>query len=68
MATKKIKLTQDMVEVYLDCEFTHGPTLVGGLSHDRGQVRFEYHEAWIANPHAFELDPGLTLDERSPSG
>jgi serine/threonine-protein kinase HipA len=62
MVAKKTKSAGDMVEVYLDCEFTHGPTLVGRLWHDRGQVRFEYHEAWIANPHAFELDPGLTLD------
>lgn len=62
MVAKKTKHAQDMVEVYLDCEFTHGPTLVGRLWHDRGQVRFEYHEAWIANRHAFELDPGLTLD------
>ena len=62
MAAKKTKPAQDMVEVYLDCEFTQGPILVGRLSHDRGQVRFEYHAAWIANRHAFELDPGLTLD------
>lgn len=62
MAAKKTNPAEDMVEVYLDCEFTNGPTLVGRLSHDRGQVRFEYHKAWIADRHAFELDPGLTLD------
>ena len=62
MAATKAKPAQDMVEVYLDCEFTHGPILVGTLWHDRGQVRFEYHRAWIENRHAFELDPGLTLD------
>ncbi len=62
MATKKAKPAEDMVEVYLDCEFTHGPALVGTLWNDRGQVRFEYNETWIANRHAFELDPGLTLD------
>ncbi len=61
MAAAKAKPAQDMVEVYLDCEFTHGPILVGTLRHDSGQVSFEYHQAWIANRHAFERDPGLTL-------
>ena len=36
---------------------------VGTLSHDRGQVSFHYHEAWLKNPAALSLDPDLTLDK-----
>lgn len=48
MVATKTKPAADMVEVYLDCEFTNGPTLVGTLWHDRGQVRVEYHEVSAA--------------------
>jgi len=36
---------------------------VGTLSHDRGQVRFRYNEAWLRGGRAFALDPDLSLDE-----
>jgi serine/threonine-protein kinase HipA len=61
MNAKKAKRVEDMVEVHLDCEFTKGPTLVGKLSNDRGQVRFNYDEKWLKNPQAFQLDPRRCL-------
>ncbi|MDH0867306.1 type II toxin-antitoxin system HipA family toxin [Mitsuaria sp. GD03876] len=49
------------LEVWLDCDL--GPaTLVGTLSHDRGQVRFRYERQWLEDPRAFALDPELNLD------
>lgn len=49
------------LEVWLDADL--GPAcLVGMLAHDRGQVRFHYDRAWLANPRAFALDPDLSLD------
>ncbi len=51
------------LEVWLDCDL--GPACqVGTLSHDRGQVRFRYAPAWLADPRAFSLDPDLSLDDQ----
>ena len=50
-----------LLEVWLDCDL--GPAcLVGRLAHDRGQVRFHYESAWLADSRAFVLDPDLSLD------
>jgi len=55
---------QGRLEVWLDCDL--GPAgLVGLLSHDRGQVRFEYDRQWLRNDRAFALDPDLSLAEQS---
>lgn len=44
--------SQDSVlEVWLDCDL--GPScLVGRLAHDRGQIRFHYERAWLADARA----------------
>ena len=38
------------------------PCQVGTLTHDRGQVRFQYHAPWLQDARAFALDPDLSLD------
>jgi serine/threonine-protein kinase HipA len=50
------------LEVWLDVDFLNAPSLVGRLSHDRGQVWFNYEKSWLKNPACFSLDPDLTLD------
>ncbi len=50
------------LEVWLDSDLAPA-CLVGTLAHDRGQVRFQYHRAWLQSKHAFALDPDLSLDE-----
>ncbi|KAI1698959.1 hypothetical protein Ddc_18814 [Ditylenchus destructor] len=37
--------------------------MVGTLSNDRGQVRFQYARAWLQDASPFALDPDLSLDE-----
>lgn len=50
------------LEVWLDSDL--GPaTMVGTLSNDRGQVRFQYARAWLQDASPFALDPDLSLDE-----
>lgn len=49
------------LEVWLDSDL--GPaTMVGTLSNDRGQVRFQYARAWLQDASPFALDPDLSLD------
>jgi len=50
------------LEVWLDCDLCP-PSQVGLLFHDRGQIRFRYHPAWLRQPQAFAIDPDLSLDE-----
>lgn len=52
----------EKLEVWLDADFLDAPCLVGRLSHDRGQVWFNYERSWLQNPACFSLDPDLTLD------
>lgn len=52
------------LEVWLDCNLADA-CLVGILAHDRGQVRFQYDKAWLKSPHAFALDPHLTLGDQA---
>lgn len=51
------------LEVWIDCDLGP-PCRVGTLSHDRGQVRFRYERAWLADPRAFALDPDLSMDDQ----
>ncbi|MDR2507592.1 MAG: type II toxin-antitoxin system HipA family toxin [Candidatus Accumulibacter sp.] len=52
----------EKLEVWLDVDFLDAPYLVGRLSHDRGQIWFNYERSWLKNPACFALDPDLTLD------
>lgn len=50
------------LEVWLDCDLCRMQRL-GMLAHDRGQVRFHYDKAWLAQQDiAFAIDPQLSLD------
>lgn len=50
----------DHLQVWLDSDLA-APALVGVLANDRGQVRFTYDAAWLADPGAFSIDPALPL-------
>lgn len=52
----------DELEVWLDSDL-QPETRVGTLFNVRGNVRFEYDRAWLKSGLAFQLDPGLTLDD-----
>lgn len=53
----------DELEVWLDCDLCP-PQRLGALAHDRGQVRFRYEPAWLAQQDlAFAIDPLLSLDD-----
>ena len=54
--------TNNVLEVWLDCDLAPA-CQVGSLAHDRGQIRFRYERAWLAQPQAFALDPDLSLDD-----
>ena len=54
--------TNNVLEVWLDCDLAPA-CQVGTLAHDRGQIRFRYDRAWLAQPQAFALDPNLSLDD-----
>ena len=51
------------LEVWLDGDGSSA-RLVGTLAHDRGQVRFQCHKAWLPDPRAFALDPHLSLGDQ----
>lgn len=50
------------LEVWLDADIIKPPVQLGVLSHDRGNVRFNYENAWLQHPHRFNIDPDLSLD------
>ena len=50
------------LEVWLDADLLPAALQVGVLTHDRGQVRFSYQDAWLRHPLRFALDPDLSLD------
>lgn len=52
----------DRLEVWLDADFLGERLKVGTLSHDKGQVRFQYDKGWLGERTSFALDPHLTLD------
>ena len=52
------------LEVWIDVGFIAiEPVKIGYLQHDRGNVRFQYDEAWLAHPQRFDIDPDLSLDQ-----
>jgi serine/threonine-protein kinase HipA len=50
------------VEVWLECDLGP-PCRVGTLAHDRGQIRFQYEQAWLRDARVFAIDPDLSLDK-----
>lgn len=52
---------QRVLDVYLDCDWTTGPTKVGTLFGESNQVRFRYDDTWARSPNARALDPNLEL-------
>ena len=51
------------LEVWIDVGFIDKePIKVGYLKHDRGNVRFNYDDAWLSHPQRFDIDPDLSLD------
>jgi serine/threonine-protein kinase HipA len=51
------------LEVWIDVSFIEKkPIKIGDLKHDRGNVRFNYNEAWLFHPKRFDIDPDLSLD------
>ena len=51
------------LEVWIDVSFIDKePVKVGYLKHDRGNVRFNYDDAWLSHPQRFDIDPDLSLD------
>ena len=55
-------MSSGKLEVWLDCDLQPA-CRVGTLSHDRGQVRFQYDARWLGDPRAFSLDPDLSLGD-----
>lgn len=53
--------TRNALEVWLDCDW-QPMVRIGTLLSDKGQIRFRYHADWLKNPHAFAIDPSLSLD------
>jgi len=51
------------LEVWLDSDGSSA-RLVDTLAHDRGQVRFRYHNEWLQDPRAFALDLDLSLGDQ----
>lgn len=50
------------VEVWIDADVAPSAR-VGMLHDDRGQIRFRYDRAWTHASEAFQIDPGLSLDD-----
>lgn len=51
------------LEVWMDANFLPTQQRVGTLHNDKGQVRFEYAQAWLQSSFVFNLDPDLSLDK-----
>ena len=50
------------LEVWIDIGFIHKePVKVGYLKHDRGNIRFNYDDAWLTHSQRFDIDPDLSL-------
>jgi serine/threonine-protein kinase HipA len=56
-------VSNNKLEVWIDADFMDTMTKVGTLSHDRGNVRFNYDKGWLAHPSRFDIDPDLSLDD-----
>lgn len=55
-------MSNNKLEVWIDADFIDTMTKVGILSHDRGNVRFNYDKGWLEHPSRFDIDPDLSLD------
>ena len=53
----------DALEVWMDADFLPNQQRLSSLFNDHGQIRFSYAKEWLASPHAFNLDPDLSLDK-----
>lgn len=51
------------LEVWLDSDLPAATMQAGTLTQDCGTLRFAYSPAWLSCPHAFAIDPALTLDK-----
>ena len=51
------------LEVWLDSDLPAGKLRIGALLQERGTLRFSYSPEWLSSPHAFAIDPALTLDQ-----
>ena len=50
------------LEVWIDIGFIDKePVKVGCLKHDRGNIRFNYDDAWLTHSQRFDIDPDLSL-------
>jgi serine/threonine-protein kinase HipA len=56
-------VSDNKLEVWIDADFIDKMTKVGTLSHNRGNVRFNYDKGWLAYPNCFDIDPDLSLDD-----
>jgi serine/threonine-protein kinase HipA len=50
------------LEVWIDADFLGEMVRVGVLAHDRGNIRFNYDNQWMAHSQRFDIDPDLSLD------
>lgn len=50
------------LEVWIDIGFIAKEAVkVGFLKHDRGNIRFNYDDAWLTHSQRFDIDPDLSL-------
>ena len=54
-------MRDEQLEVWLDAQFCTEPMLVGFISNDHGQLRFEYSKDWLTYSGRFAIDPDLPL-------
>ncbi len=53
----------EQLEVWLDAQFCAKPMLVGFISNDHGQLRFQYAQNWLTDSSRFAIDPDLPLSQ-----
>jgi hypothetical protein len=56
-------MRDEQLEVWLDARFCAQPVLVGFVSNDHGQLRFEYSKDWLTYADRFAIDPDLPLSK-----
>ena len=56
-------MNDEQLEVWLDASFCTKPILVGLISNDHGQLRFEYALDWLTDSGRFSIDPDLPLSQ-----
>lgn len=53
----------EQLEVWLDAQFCAKAMLVGLISNDHGQLRFQYSQNWLTDSGRFAIDPDLPLSQ-----